>query len=56
MTQINNDKIIDEDGTIVVKYKYNAWGFVTKNILINLDENFTLFIDQYYGEYYDFSK
>lgn len=34
------------------KYRGNEPEVVRKNN----DENFTSFIDQYYGEYYDFSK
>ena len=53
----NIDKIVDEDGTVVVKYKYNAWGFVTKNILVDSTNsgyyiaNNNPFI--YKGYYYD---
>ena len=54
---VNIDRIIDEDVTVVVKYKYNAWGFVTKNILVDSTHsgyyvaNNNPFI--YKGYYYD---
>ena len=57
MIQINIDKIIDEDGTIVVKYKYNAQGFVTKNILVDSTHSGYYIVNNnpfiYKGYYYD---
>ena len=57
MVQINIDKIIDEDGTIVVKYKYNAQGFVTKNLLVDQTHSGYYIVNNnpfiYKGYYYD---
>ena len=46
----------DDNNTICFLGFCSIYPDLDANILINLDENFTLFIDQYYGEYYDFSK
>ena len=39
-------------------YSYIKFGssIFEEKYLNNFEENFTSFIDQYYGEYYDFSK
>lgn len=48
----NINKVIDENGVCVVKYSYNAWGKVTKNVLITTDSGqHNPFL--YKGYYYD---